>query len=630
MGWLEVEFVVPLPASGFLPHLKPRWRLVQLGWILTSLLTAAAGFDAQAHQMGGFRGSPEHVSYRNSAPGVAYVGSAKCARCHQDIYASFQRTSMGRSMSRADDPAEVARVPSPVTIFDRKSNLYFNVFRQGSTLFQSEYKLDSKGKEEFRHTERLAYVIGSGLVGYTYIIQRGQYFFEAPLSYYSQRETWDLSPGFELQNSGFNRPIVSLCIACHSGQPRPASLGTSPGSFFEPFQGADPPFAEPSVGCENCHGPGQLHIEERQKGLPVPYQPDLSIVNPAKLPPWLANNICMNCHQNSDLRVLKPGHGLFEFRPGTPLGKSVVLLYEPLNPASPERSPLLGHYMGMILSKCYMESGGKLGCVTCHDPHVEPSREEKAAYFRGKCLDCHSGESCKLAVSQRRAGKPPDDCAGCHMHKQGVSIVPHTALTDHRIVISQGEPYPDLAFHLTTPSLPDLIDLDAIPGDADEPLPPETLLAAYVQAVNKDPAAYRDRYLAVLDQVARSEPDNLLVLSELAQRELWKGKAGSPAKATQYLQRAVRLQSNNAADYLRLSVLLGTTNRMAESLSILKQGLQLAPYNRLFYEFLAARYLSMQQSEDATRVAQQGLQLFPEDANLRGLLEKANSVATSP
>src|ERR1019366_3389688 len=129
---------------------------------------------------------------------------------------------------------------------------------------------------------------------------------------------------------------------------------------------------------------------------------------------------------------------------------------------------------------------------------------------------------------QRLAGKPPDDCAGCHMHKQGLTIIPHTALTDHRIIAAEGEPYPDAAFRLTTPSLPDLIYVDATPGNPNEPLPPETLLEAYVQTVNKDPATYRDRYLAVLDQVAKSEPDNLLVLSELAQRELWKGKAGSP------------------------------------------------------------------------------------------------------
>jgi len=31
-----------------------------------------------------------------------------------------------------------------------------------------------------------------------------------------------------------------------------------------------------------------------------------SIVNPGRLPPALADNICMFCHQTGDVRVLKP------------------------------------------------------------------------------------------------------------------------------------------------------------------------------------------------------------------------------------------------------------------------------------------------------------------------------------
>ena len=625
------EFAVELTELLFSPQAKMRRPTVRLGLMTVLLLWAnTVGFGAQVDQARNVPERPPDPPYRNVSPGVAYVGSAKCGTCHISIYESFRKTGMGRSMSSADTPGELARVRSPVTIFDHNSNLHFDVSRQGSSLFQSEYRLDATGKEEFRRTEKLAYVIGSGVVGYTYIVERGQYFFEAPLSFYSQRESWDLSPGFESQNPGFTRPIVSVCVACHSGQPQPASPRTTPGAFFEPFRGSNPPFAELSIGCENCHGPGQLHVQERLKGLPASHEADFSIVNPAKLAPWMANNICMSCHQGSDVRVLKPGHQLLDFRPGTALDKTVAMLQEPLSPASAARSPLLGHYVGMILSKCYMESGGKLSCITCHDPHVERPSDEKAAYFRNKCLTCHSDESCKLPVSARIARKASDDCAGCHMHKQGVTIIPHIALTDHRITATEGEPYPDAAFHLTTPNLPDLIYLDAEPDHQSETLPPETLLEAYVQAVKKDPATYRAHYLTVLDEVSKSEPDNLLVLSELAQRELSKGEADSPRKATEYLQRAVKSGSDNPADYLRLSILLDSTNQVAESVSILNQGLRLSPYNRLFYEFLTERYLSMQEHQDAVDTAQRGLRLFPEDTTLQSLLEKANSAAPSP
>ena len=62
--------------------------------------------------------------------------------------------------------------------------------------------------------EKLAYVVGAGENGYSYIIRRGDFLFQAPLSFYTKSGTWDLSPGHEL---GFNRPIPLGCAAFHSG-----------------------------------------------------------------------------------------------------------------------------------------------------------------------------------------------------------------------------------------------------------------------------------------------------------------------------------------------------------------------------------------------------------------------------
>ena len=69
----------------------------------------------------------------------------------------------------------------------------------------------------------------------------------------------------------------------------------------------DPPFQELSVGCENCHGPGMLHVEQRHKAAPLEGSSDPSIVNPAKLSPRLANEVCMSCHEGGDDRVPQPG-----------------------------------------------------------------------------------------------------------------------------------------------------------------------------------------------------------------------------------------------------------------------------------------------------------------------------------
>ena len=46
-------------------------------------------------------------------------------------------------------------------------------------------------------------------------------------------------------------------------------------------------------------------------GSPQPKQDaawvNSQIVNPARLTPYLADNICMSCHQTGDVRVLKTG-----------------------------------------------------------------------------------------------------------------------------------------------------------------------------------------------------------------------------------------------------------------------------------------------------------------------------------
>ncbi len=81
----------------------------------------------------------------------------------------------------------------------------------------------------------------------------------------------------------------------------------------------DPPFREIAIGCESCHGPGELHVKTSGKKSGT-------IVNPAKLPARLAENICINCHQTGDTRVLQPGKTYQDFRPGQWLIDTVAIL----------------------------------------------------------------------------------------------------------------------------------------------------------------------------------------------------------------------------------------------------------------------------------------------------------------
>ena len=364
-----------------------------------------------------------------------YVGSKACAPCHKDIYDQFVKTEMGRSMSLPDVPSQLEKVPKPVTAYDKQIGRYFEVARQGSDLYHSEYALDSAGEVLFRHTEKIVFVVGTGANGFSYLVQRGDYLFQAPLSFYSRTRSWDLSPAHEM---GFDRPIVTGCIVCHSGQPQP--VANRNGLYQQP------PFKELAIGCERCHGPGQLHVEARTKGTPPSAGADLSIVNPARLPSWLADNVCMQCHEQGDARVLQSGKDFLDFRPGTPLNETVAIFKVPLRRGSGAESPLLNHYYLMTLAKCYRASNGGLACITCHDPHQEPAAQESPGHYRRKCFQCHTNGSCPLPLTTRLRGSSPNDCVGCHMPKVSLHTISHSALTDHRIVITPDEPYPDAAF----------------------------------------------------------------------------------------------------------------------------------------------------------------------------------------
>src|SRR5581483_4670077 len=105
-------------------------------------------------------------------------------------------------------------------------------------------------------------------------------------------------------------------------------------------------------------------------------------------------------------------------------------------------SDLLQHSAAMQASRCFRGSAGKLSCLTCHDPHVEPSGTDAPAYFRRKCLECHSVQSCRASLASRRATSPQDNCISCHMAKRSVKEVSHSALTNHRIPARAGEPAP--------------------------------------------------------------------------------------------------------------------------------------------------------------------------------------------
>ena len=602
-------------------HVRKGMRICALAYVvcICPLWAAAQGSSLRRAEDKSGTKATSSASTRTTESGGRYVGSKTCGSCHKGIYSSFRQTAMGQSMLPGATSSLVSVLPTPAEVYDKDSNQYFDVTRRDGGLFQSQYSRDSDGKEIFRQDWKLDYVIGAGENGFGFLVQRDHYLFEAPLSYYSTTRSWGFSPGFEIQNRGFTRPILDRCIVCHSGRANPV-LGQV--GLYK-----SPPFDELAVGCENCHGPGGVHVAERTTDQMMSSEPpldDQTIINPARLSGWLADNICMSCHQGQDVRIEMPGKHIQDFRPGKPLGEYVsVFKIAPEPGASPSALPL-EHYFGMTMSKCYRASRN-LHCITCHDPHVEPSGAEAAAHYRSQCLRCHTEHSCRLESAKRLATHPPDDCLSCHMPKRTVTTITHAALTDHSIPARSavGQPSAESG-HAQNPKL---LLLTAPPDEQEhvESIAPTILLQAYDSLVREGHQEFNPFLKQLSQQIASSAPSDPTVLRALARTEFRKNTPAGDLKAKEHMEHILRLGSPNIDDYLFLSNLYVRTKDHREAVTILEKARTTSPYFREVYENLATEYMVLGSYGDALAVLHKGIELFPEDFELRALEKKASS-----
>ena len=597
-------------------YTAPRFAII-LGIVISQFAALPFSKSRGSHALQKEGQQPQQKPNDATQFGVnAYVGSKVCVQCHAPIASKYSRTDMGRSMSEIT-ASLLENIPNSASLVDERLQKHFDLYVEDGKLFQSEYEKSPDGEKVFRETHEVNWIIGSGANGFGALLKRSDFLFEAPLSFYSKTQSWALSPGYEFGDYGFNRPILPGCITCHSGQPRAVLDGN--GRFLEP------PFHELAIGCENCHGPGAAHVHEMQEGDSngATNSPTHSIVNPAKLKPWLADNICMSCHQTGDAMVLRPGKDYRDFKPGMPLDDTLAIFMVPPRRDSPQ-TDLLEHFFSMALSKCFRSSGGRLSCITCHDPHVEPSKQEAPAEFRAKCLECHNEKSCALPVAVRQHKTPPDDCAGCHMPKRQVQTIAHAVLTNHRIVAQAEEPYPDAAFHMASPQTPDLVHLTAIPGKQGDAISPLLLLQAYEQLMIPNPE-YRGRYFALAKQLESTNPTNAYVLEALAALALEQKDDG---KAIETLSAAVKNGSTSPQTYEQLGTFLVRAKRFSEALRVLESGIKLLPYDATLYQLLGISYLSVGKNDEARGLLRQAVQAFPQDRALRQLLRDSEGKST--
>src|SRR5436853_142144 len=135
---------------------KPRRRVRLVAWLPIFISVFLSGVCACGQ-------SPSNVrsTVQPKAMASEHVGSLACAGCHKQIYNKYLQTGMGRSMSLVT-PEILKAQPASGSIEDKNTGLHFDVYARDGQLFQSEYEFDSNGKEIFRHTRAVVWIIGPG------------------------------------------------------------------------------------------------------------------------------------------------------------------------------------------------------------------------------------------------------------------------------------------------------------------------------------------------------------------------------------------------------------------------------------------------------------------------------------
>ncbi len=239
----------------------------------------------------------------NAQPDVKYVGDSACARCHPRIAETFRRHPMGRSLAPIGAGQEQ---PDSTVTFEAGESRY-TVERRSRHVIHRESRIDDAGHVLAQVEAEVKYSLGAGTRGISYLIEHDGRLFQSPISWYRPKNRLDISPGYDVNNSHFDRPIVAECLFCHANRVEPVAHTLN---RYEP-----PIFRGEAIGCERCPGPGELHVRhpERVDGR------DLTIVNPQHLEPPLRDAVCEQCHLQGDHRIDRLGRDMFDYRPGLPL-----------------------------------------------------------------------------------------------------------------------------------------------------------------------------------------------------------------------------------------------------------------------------------------------------------------------
>ena len=399
-------------------RLATRWTLAVAVAVCASVAAGVLAWDWYAVV------PPEAVANAH------YVGRDSCIQCHQPQYELWHGSDHDRAMDYATERTVLGDFNDTKFEYQGVTTRFFR--RDG------KYMVNTEGPDGQFHDYEIKYTFG--------VRPLQQYMIEFPDGRVQVlRESWDVKnkkwffvtppdvtnerilPGDPLHWTGIAQNWNTTCADCHS---------TNVHKNYDPKTNTyKTSWEEINVSCEECHGPGSVHVELATRWSPF-WDRNIGYGLPALKEKGLKVQLetCAKCHARR-YQVHE------DFRPGRPF----LDYYEPV-----VMSQSLYQLDGQILDEVY-EYGSfsqskmhanHVQCTDCHDPHSLKLK------YQGNnlCTQCHEQHNPAKydtpAHHHHAVGSAGALCINCHMASRMYMVI------DERRDHSFRVPRPDLSVEL--------------------------------------------------------------------------------------------------------------------------------------------------------------------------------------
>lgn len=388
-----------------------------------------------------------------NADSATYVGSTRCAACHEAEHFKWTSSHHAGAMQLASEKTVLGRFDG---VMFSAEGTETKLFKKGETFWVSTEGPDGKrGEFEIKYTFGLMplqqYLIelpGGRLQAFGIAwdarpaAEGGQKWFHL----YPGRK---LMAGDPLHWTGLDQNWNYQCASCHATNleknysPKTKSFNTT--------------WSEISVGCEACHGPASRHLDwasmsradrsadptrglgllfDERRGVSWSSTTEGRIVRTPAQAGSREVEVCAACHsrreQFSSARV-----GIKKFFDAFRTSRLEPPLY---HPDGQQRDEVF-NFGSFLQSKMYAAG---VTCSNCHEPHSGKLRLAGNAV----CTQCHDATRFDTANHHHHeAGTAGTQCAGCHMPTTVYMGV--DARHDHSMRI----PRPDRSYLMGVPSV---------------------------------------------------------------------------------------------------------------------------------------------------------------------------------